>query len=220
MNEFETRLKQLNYERMLAVHEESVIRESCFLPITLDICGIEVKQFTFQHYVMLDFIKSPLLTGKEIEGSDVLTFLWIVSVNYKPNDKSAFEKFVADKCVNLDCVKAVEECEQYLINALLDSVSEKPTAGESTKKSNEIPYYSWVAVYIDMFGKEYGWHPSEIMSLPTSMVFQLGRVIESRNGKKEFVNGLSDKCKKQILELLNEKAKLENKILVLPDDAK
>ena len=214
-------LKKLNYERAMAVRKESIIRESSFLPITLDIAGIEVNQFNFNHYVLLDFLNNPILNGGNIESADILTFIWVVSTQYKPNDKVAFDEFVATKCLGIDYDKAFDECVEYLSNGLMD-IGGDTNPENIIPKSNKTPYYSWIVTYIDLIASQYGWTPEYIMKMPVAQVFQYSRIIEERlsaaNGKKvQFANKLSDSANAAILKYLQNKAETDNKILVLPD---
>jgi hypothetical protein len=85
MENFSERLAALQKKYSEAVYNESAIREAAFLPITLDICGITVGQFTPYHYLLLDFQRNPFITG----GADAPTaghiaqFLWCVSVEFR-----------------------------------------------------------------------------------------------------------------------------------------
>lgn len=220
MSTFDEHLKKLNFERAMAVYNESVIRESAFLSITLDICGIEINQLTLKHYILLDFARNPLLNGGEVKAEDVLAFLWIVSLDYKDNDKIGFEHFVKTKCFELDYPKAVDEIVKYVESSLLDLTAQSNT---TTPQTNRTPYYSWVASYIDMLASNYGWSVEYIMSLPIAQVLQFTRIIEERtkiknNQQVSFVNRLSDEATSNITKFLNLSAQEQNKILVTPDD--
>jgi hypothetical protein len=222
MTEFDEKLKELNIERAMAVYSESVIRESAFLPITLDICGIEVKPFTLMHYVLLDFSRNPLLSGKsEIEAANILEFIWVVSTVFKASDKAAFDTFVKTKCASIDYGKAFEECMQYLEQATLDLDQRNvPDA----KGNNKAPYYAWLVPYVDLLANQYGWTVEYITQhLPLNVILQLSRVIEERmsmqsGNKVKFFNKLSDAAAADLMRYLQDKAKEVNKVLVVPED--
>jgi hypothetical protein len=201
--DFQSKLKELDRKWKQAVYKESSIREAAFLPITLEISKIEVKQFAPIHYMYLDFFGSPFLNGKEPTGNDLITFLWVVSPDFKPLDADAratFEK----KCIESieDFYDACKEVYEYLHDSSIDMPQEsKPHSGPL--QPPKAPYVALIANYIDVIAHQYGWRDEDIIQMPFARIYQYLRAIEARsyamNGKESyFVNNLSDAAKKEI----------------------
>lgn len=72
----------LNRARARARRIEDSLRETAFLPLTVQINGVTVKQFTLRHFTILSKIRSPFLVGGPVMGEDIATFLWVVSPQY------------------------------------------------------------------------------------------------------------------------------------------
>jgi len=212
---FDEQLKQLNYDRILAIRRESEIRETALLPMRFDLVNVEVNQFTPLHYILLDFANNPHISGEKVPTlDDTLQFLWVVSPEYKHKDGKAFSDF-KEKYKDIDHPKMVEEIQEYLNYALLDlNVNNDATL----KKNNKAPTYAWIVPYIDLVSSQYGWTDDYILSLPFARILQYCRCIESRLAAGSGTNlsqpnKLSDIVTTEILDLLNNKAKAENKVL-------
>lgn len=223
MDDFDSQLKQLNYKRQLAVRRESEIRETSLLPMRFDLMDVEVNQFTPHHYILLDFANNPHISGeREPTIDDTIQFLWVVSPEYKHKDKEAFAAF-QKKHANLDNEKMSDEIFEYLSYSLLDLI---PThTADNKPKTNKAPCYAWIIPYIDTIASQYGWTDDYILQLPFARILQYRRAIEERllasNGSKALLaNKLSDTVTKEILMLINDKAKGEGKVVVTPDDEK
>lgn len=224
-NSFDQQLKQLNYKRQLAVRRESEVRETALLPMCFDLCGIEVNQFTPQHYILLDFADNPHLDGKPPTLEKTLEFLWVVSTEYKHRDKDAFEAFKNKYKDAFDHEVMIDEIYEYLSYSLLDLVSSSSQDESKKPKTNRAPYYAWIIPYIDLLASQYGWDDDYIMQLPFARILQYTRAIEERlsvgsNSRLTLTNKLSDQVNKEILDLINNRAKAENKVVVTPDDEK
>lgn len=223
MDDFDKQFKLLNYKRQLAVRRESEIRETALLPMRFDLMDVEVNQFTPLHYILLDFADNPHISGeREPTLDDTIQFLWVVSPEYKHKDKVAFEKF-KEQHAGLDNAKMIEEIYEYLSYSLLDLNS--VSTPENKPKTNKAPNYAWIIPYIDTLASQYGWTDDYILSLPFARILQYARAIEERllasNGSKAMLaNKLSDGVTKEILTLVNDKAKGEGKVVVTPDDEK
>lgn len=214
MDDFEATLKQLNKEWNDAGYKESVIREFAFLDITQDICGVEVKQLTPLHFIYLDFLNSPFINPRDdISPGDVYQFLYVVSTEYRKNDKQHYEEFVK-RFVDIDLQKTIDEICQYIQEAFLDSPP--ATVGP---KSNHRPYTAWIVEYIHMIASEYGWVDEYILNLPFTRIFQYIKIIDVRrciaSGQKPVqFNKFSDAAKAKLTAHLQKKAESEGKTLI------
>ena len=215
MDNFEEQLKQLNKEWCEAGYKESVIREFAFLNITHEICGIEVNALTPLHFTLLDFVDSPFINPRdELQPGDIFQFLYVVSTEYRKNDKKHYEEFV-EKYATINTVEAMHEICEYINDAFLDAPAE--VAGG--KNTNSRPYPAWMVPFIDLLASEYGWDDETIIRLPFTRLFQYAKAIDMRKsseaGQKAICfNRYSDKAKQKISDLLNEKAKAEGKKVV------
>jgi hypothetical protein len=218
--EINTQLEKLQKDYREAVYRESAIREVSFLSIDLDICGVEVKQFTPKHFIFLDFLQSPFTTGKDtITIEDVIQFLWIVSKDYvdnSPQKKEEFSKKLLDKDLN----KLVEEIDQYITDAFAD----RPPKMDMPKgKETQIPFFAWVCSYIDLLASEYGWLDDNVMNMPIARIFQYAKAIEARKSymagtKPCLMNNMSDNVKVQIRALLKQKNEMENSLFSIMEN--
>jgi hypothetical protein len=205
-------LTNLYREYEKAVYDESCIRELAFLPVTLTIASIEVRQFTPYHYILLDFIRSPFVGGtEEPTVESIAEFLWIVSADYKDNDPAGKNKFINEKVAQVNYIQALEDIGEYVTNAFLDVPP--PLAIAQDTKRDSIPYYAWIVSYIDVLASEYGWQERDCLHMNFSKLFQYIRAIEARKsvtaGKEPVMyNKISDEVKVRIREEAN-KAKAQ-----------
>lgn len=215
MDNFDEKLKQLNKEWCEAGYKESVIREFAFLNITHEICGVELQALTPLHFILLDFVDSPFVNPRDnLQPGDIFQFLYVVSTDYKRNDKSHYEAFVA-KHADIDISQAVSEICDYINDAFLDA----PAEVSGGKNTNNRPYTAWIVPYIDLIASEYGWDDETIIRLPFTRLFQYAKSIDMRKsaeaGQKAICfNRYSDSAKQKISNLLNEKAKTQGKTVV------
>lgn len=206
MEDYQAKLSELNKKWQEAVTKESSIREAAFLPVTLDISGIEVKQFAPIHYMYLDFSQSPFLNRKRApDPEDIVRFLWVVSVDFKAFNDTAKNEFES-KCLNLDYLSTCDAIDNYLMDAFIDM---PPAQKDFHTKEPRIPYIALVCSYIDMLAHQYGWKDDEILQMPFARIYQYVRAIEARtyamHGKDaHLINNLSDNAKREIRLLTNQ----------------
>src|SRR5688572_25311836 len=62
-----------------AVEREAAIRDTAFLDLTADICGVAIRQMSAQDYLVLDGLGSPFLVGELPYDYDIVSFLWQLS---------------------------------------------------------------------------------------------------------------------------------------------
>lgn len=179
-----------------ASKKEAFLRDLPFLDVTLEICGIEVKQFTPRHFILLDVGGSPFLQGGKITAEAVAQFLWVVSVDYCGGDKSACAGF-ARKIVEVGFDDAVTQIGEYLDEAFFDRPS------SSSKSSAAVT--SFLATLVDLIAGCYGWTREYILEKPFAELYQYVRRIQLRdNPSLALVNRFSDKVRREsVLEYLS-----------------
>ena len=216
LQQLDEKIKETSAKYVESVYKESAIREIAFLNITTDICNVEVNQLTPRHFILLDFIKSPFLTNDKLPNEiNVVDFLWIVSIKFKEGDKNAKDEFIREIGGKLDYEQSVKGIYDYLQEAFIDSPAQHI---DTTKmKKTNIPFYAWVAGYIDILSSEYGWLDSYIMTMPFTRIFQYLKTIESRKmaeiGKDPILfNQYSDRVMSALRKLNKEKAQYSNSI--------
>lgn len=193
--------QKLVFDFNKALYIESCVRESAFLPITLDICGIEVKQYTMRHHILLDFANNPFVKGGvDFDKEHILEFLWIVSTDFEFKNAIKKMEFIAKQSSNLDddFYKYVYEINEYLSNAFLD-MNQLESVGA------EVETVSWIASIITTISSRFGWHDEYILDLPMARVSQYLRAIYKddcyKNGvTPTIVNKLSDPAKKKMIQ--------------------
>jgi hypothetical protein len=231
---------ELNRKHWDNVRKESLIRESSYLDIDLDICGIPVKQLTPLHFTYLDFAINPHKERHRVPAfEDTCECLWIISTQFVPRNEEAKNKWIAETIVKplmesaekmesetvttneiyeelkqLWNDKATDEIWEYMEDAFLDKdevKSNKLIAG-----SIDIDYYSWLDVITDMFASEYGWKDEYILNMPFARINSKIRVIKQRHSSEKvtFENKYSSKSMDAIANYRNEKAKQDNKIVI------
>lgn len=223
LEELDNKIKETSKNYADAVYEESAIREVAFLfknpefiSMPIDIAGIEVHQLTPYHFILLDFVKSPFLVNDRMPDEvHIVDFLWIVSTGFIANNKEAKEKFIKEKCLQLMYDETLKEIYDYLTKAFIDSPAQHVETSK-IKKTN-IPFYAWVAGYIDILCVEYGWLDSYIMTMPFTKIFQYLKTIESRKtaemGKEPILfNQYSDRVMKELRKLTKTKSQFKNSV--------
>lgn len=204
MQDFAERKAVLRKEYVQAVYEESSIRESSFLPVSLDIGGIAVKQFTPYHCLLLDFNESPFINPDygALTLDQIIDFLWVVSEDFKENDGPAKENFIKDKCAALDYIQTIEGIQKYIDDAFLDTPHRRQDNAPRTPEF----FYAWICTYIDALAHEYGWDDNKVLHLPFARILQYMKAIEAREAAKtgakpDLYNNRSGKIKLQLEQL-------------------
>lgn len=231
--------------KMMAVRKESIIREASFLDITLDICGIPVKQFTPYHYLLLDFAINPYLERHRApEFEDTCEFLWVISPDFVPADEKKKREWMINTIVNplveeskkisdneigaeeifkeireLWNEKAGEEIFEYYEEQMMDH--ERPP--KKLIQNSEAPsYYCWVASLYHEIASKYGWSREYFLHTPVAQIFQLIRVIKEEEYNKAGQtyspeNTFSRPANDAYFQYINERAKANGQIIVTDD---
>lgn len=192
---------ELHKQYLDAIRKESIIRESSYLDIELDILGIPVRQFTPYHFILLDFAINPHTQRHRIPNfEDTCEFLWIISPDFKNNNSTEKQKWilttilqplideatkVSDGNVGFEEVysnlkelwnlKASEEIFEYLEDAFMDQPEGKKQFLAMPQDKPEV--YSWITCLCHTISKAYGWRDNDILHMPYANLFQKLRII-------------------------------------------
>ena len=157
-----------------AAAQEETLRRRAFLPHTTALCGVPVRAFTPRHFLILDELASPFLSGQTIGPVDVAQFFWITSPSFLlPSPeislrlvKTARSEFISGIANRVRFGQALREIDAYLDAALFD----RPSAGgDSTAR----PDVSFAAALIDEIASNYGW-PDEVLDNRGQPVWNAG----------------------------------------------
>jgi len=171
-----------------AAAQEETLRRRAFLPHTTALCGVPVRAFTPRHFLILDELASPFLTGAIAGPEHVAQFFWVVSpafllpspeVSLRAVDaaRTAYiagvEKEVRGKVRRVGGIAtrvrfgpALREIDAYLDAALFD----RPSGG---KDSTARPDVSFAAALVDEIASNYGW-PDEVLDARGQPVWNAG----------------------------------------------
>ena len=179
MEDIAKKIEELQKEYAEAVYRESSLREAAFLPITLDIAGVEVKPLTPRMFIVLDFLQSPFITAKdELDAGDIANFLWVVSTQYELNNPTKKEEFLQKVVADVEVDTCIKDISTYVQEAFIDAPSIPMVTDKSPRqKQNNIPFYAWVVNYIDVLAHEYGWDDEKIIHMSFTKIFQYTKSI-------------------------------------------
>lgn len=179
----------LKEARTAALAREETLREIPFLPANLDICGVEVRQFTPRHFILLNAAGSPFLGAGEIAIEHVAQFLWVISPQFC-TDPFARDLFLANVQLSFETddddklATLIAAIDRYLEDALID----RPSGAGS-----ETPLTHFAAAIVDEIASEYGWDDEVILEKPFARLFQyLRRIERRRDPRTPRFNRLSD----------------------------
>jgi hypothetical protein len=167
-----------------ACKKEQEIRDLAFCEWLVPLCGIQVKQFTYLHLLILANCENAFVEANRPQAEDVAFFLWVVSPDYRPNDTAARDEFIEAIAEKVKFLPACQEIYDYLNNAFQDS----PASSGGSAKS----YTSFVAPICDLFAHEYGWDDQVTIKKPIARLYQLIRRIQKRNNPQAIMFNRSD----------------------------
>jgi hypothetical protein len=162
-----------------AVEAETRGRDIPWLGLTETVNGIEVLQFTPQHFITLSLISSPFISGGHTTPEEVARFLWVVSPGFTQGNsvrtRAKRWRFVS-RCRKLKLLETSKAITRYIDDAFSDSSS------DTTKQSKS--YFSCIAGIVDSIASEYGWSERAILEMPFKKLFQLFKAINMRYDPK------------------------------------
>lgn len=218
-------IEQLEQDYVRAVIRERTVREIAFLPVTENICGLEVVPMTLRHLLALRLIGCPFLINGEPTQEDCFVFLWHLSKDYSPRNMKAkrkilkrcrkrffltkppwihfafrmlpWQKKTVKKFERLEIVK--QQIREFLADALMD----RPPMREGNNKS----YFSDAAAICHRFALKYSWSVNDVMDTPLKALFQFCKLIEAdiraEHKKNPIMFNPSDAVQNRILAELN-----------------
>ncbi len=176
-----------------AVKNEQAARVQAFIRLPQDICGLPVKALTLNHWMKLEAIGSPFITGGQINAMDIPQFLLIVS------EKKGFHRWLYLR--RMSFVSA-----ESLANSIHDYVSEAfmDSPGSSVKSKS---YFCGAAAIVDLFIHEYDWPEEKTLNESVAILFQYIKAITTRNNPKASLfnpsDGISGRWLKEVNGVLN-----------------
>jgi hypothetical protein len=174
--------------------------------------GQWIKPLSIESLIFLQAAGHPLFKEGEIGAEDVLSFLWVTSVGFKPMCKWRYRLFKL-RFLFADQEKMKVDVVEWLHH-------EFGTPDES-KSDGEVhaPPHNWVTGLIDLLASEYGWSENEIMEMPIKRAFGYSKaIIQRKTAGEQQVRWAkeTDKVRGQYLkelELLREAGELEEEDL-------
>src|SRR5436189_6225397 len=112
MSSAELKPSRLDRNLARAKRFEDRLRDTPFLPVGEKVNGVEVKQFTLRHLILLLRLRSPFLCGGKIRIEDVGTFMWVINPHFSienPPIKAAwgYRKYLEWKALNVPTSREV-----------------------------------------------------------------------------------------------------------------
>ena len=154
-----------------AVRQERIVWDTAFLPVTEDICGIEVLPMTPIHHMSLRVANSPFVCGGEIGPAAVLNFLWCISPKY---NTSRLWRVLFFRSLRLRWNRTRETLDDIILGiyGYMDEVWQdcppKPLNGKGSVKD----HYSLAVEYCHKLCPKYG-TVNDVLNMPYKQIFQL-----------------------------------------------
>lgn len=180
-----------------AVEKEQFIRDTAFLDIPEQICGIDVKPLTLRHVLALSLVGSPFMVGGNPSPVDCAQFLWCVSTSWSPHSRWRRKLFIR-RCRRLKFSTLAKSIEEFVDEAFQDSPA-------TTDCGDRQSFYSFAASIVDTFASEYGWPAHYIIDMPAKQLFQLMSVIRKRKNPAAILFNPSEKVRGRWLDQINSK---------------
>lgn len=155
-----------------AVRQEQTLRRRAFLPHVSAIGKLPVRAFTPRHFLILDELESPFLSGTNPGPEHLAQFLWVVSPEFLiPSPETPLREvqkaraaFVA-RIARLKFDATLKSINTYIDDALFD----RSSGGDDDDR----PLACWVAGIINDVAGAYGW-PDEILDARGQPIFGAG----------------------------------------------
>lgn len=183
-----------------AVERENNVRDNAFLGIAEKICGIEVFSMTPRHFLILDGIGSPFVTGGSILPEEVVRFLWIMSPRFRIvrsfHDWIARWRFAAS-CRKLNWETSIKAIFAYLEETFMD----RPGANSASNSVGS--NWSWLAAMVDAIARNYHWSEETILNTPLKRLFQYRKIISMANDPNAIHFNPRDKVIGEYLRKIN-----------------
>jgi hypothetical protein len=165
-------------------------RERAFLPITDQINGVTVLQFTLSHLTILSHLQSPFIYGGVRQIEDVGQFLWVVSPQYDtlPPEETNRTRYLAELVLHPKWKHFYRAIDRYLQRTFRDPPP-------SVKHGKPIAT-CYTASVIHPLMKTYGGNDEEWMDKPLIRLFQYLKGIQAdENPATPQFNPMADRIR-------------------------
>lgn len=174
-------------------------RDFSFTTATVLLAGVECRQLTARHLLILFAARTPFLYGGFREPEHVAQFLWIVSPEFSTDAKT--RKAFIERAKKIKYLPAIKAIERYLEEALADF----PKA--SAKKDTGSVLASFVGYLVHLIAKTYGWDDEAILDKPVARLCQYRALILQDIDPAKPVFAASDKVRREfVMRFLKSKA--------------
>jgi len=134
-----------------------------FLNVNIPLGKFLLAPLTLERYLFLEQVKSPFLGFAAKEDfiptkGDVLTFLWIMSPDFRPCPKAG--RWFARRNYFIRWKKYVLEIYELIADLMADEIE------VGKKQGPKEPPLNWIAMVVDGAASQYGWSEAQIMNLP------------------------------------------------------
>ncbi|MEY2511995.1 MAG: hypothetical protein QOE26_2758 [Verrucomicrobiota bacterium] len=148
-------------------------RERAFLPITDQINGVTVLQFTLRHLTILSHLQSPFIYGGVRQMEDIGQFLWVVSPQYDtlPPEETNRTRYLAELVLHPKWENFYRAIDRYLQRTFRDP---PPMVGDG-----KLIAACYTAGVVHKIAKTYGWDDETIMDKPLIRLFQYLKWIQA-----------------------------------------
>lgn len=149
-----------------AVKRENDIRDAAMLNVNSRICGMEVRQITLRHWIILDAIDTPFQRNETPSKISIIEFLWVLNPKYSQGSYWRAAWF-SRKLLKLDVNYAANECQKFWDETFQDK---PPTF--STTKGFQSPQVSFSASVIFRVCKAVNADKEQVLNMPLKEAFQ------------------------------------------------
>lgn len=184
-----------------AVERENKIRNAAMLNLNTRICGIEIRQMTLRHWLILDGIDSPIINGRlpDPDSKDIEKFLWVLSPKFTPSKYSFAKARLTRHVSKLKYGETVLACRQFIEDTFQD---QPPSIGGQDKEWKP-PQFSFASSIVRTVCTELHWSRNEILDAPLKELFQymkISRLIaKAERGETPTAMNPSDRIKWQYI---------------------
>lgn len=182
------------------------------LNLNTRICGVEIRQMTLRHLIILEGIDSPLLCNRTPLPEQVVQFLWVLSPKFSKSDLK-LSRFIESARV-IPYGEAVVQIRRFISDTFQDS---PPSSGI---RKWDPPQVSFAASMIYILTTVLHWSREVILDLPLKEAFQYLKLHRMSNSTGPAAAGFnpSDAVKWRHIRAVREQrklCKLRNRVIEL-----
>lgn len=185
-----------------AIESEQFTRDLAFSGLHERLAGIPVLPLTFRHWQWLMIIKSPFLTGGDLEPKTIRghigAYFWTVAPMRPQNPQNTWrerwqKRRFLQRVGRLDTLTALEAIRDHLLDAFQDA----PAVTQS--QESRASYFGSGAVIVHRIATQYGWDDDAILDKSIKRLFQylklIDRELAAKAGKQSINFNPSDAIK-------------------------